>query len=107
MQPSWREGESLLRTPPEHADIADWNTISYAGSNGFALVVTALSWWIVSTNDDEKHSEELSTAIDDVQWVLSGVVKAFGAPSSETGTSLGKRSHASESDTQEELSSKK
>ena len=99
MQPSWREGESLIRNLP---DDADWGMISHAGSNGPALVLMTLSWWIACTKEDEQLSVELSTAIGEVQWVLSQLVKAFGGATSESRVSSCKRSRESHNEEQVE-----
>jgi hypothetical protein len=68
MQPAWRKGESLLRDPPANAD---WDTLKRGGSNGLALVVLTLSWWVNTLDPEQKLCARLLAAIEDLTWVLS------------------------------------
>ena len=87
MQPPWREGELLSRDVP--ADV-DWEPILCGGSNGLALIVMALSWWIHSSNAGSSIDGELHEAISDVHWVLSEIVASLAAQPG------GKRPHGSD-----------
>jgi len=68
MQPTWRKGESLLRNPPAKAN---WDALKRGGSNGFALVVMALLWWVNPLNPGQKRCARLSAVVEDLTWVLS------------------------------------
>jgi hypothetical protein len=91
MQPPWREGELLSRDVP--ADV-DWEPILRGGSNGLALIVMALSWWIHSSNAGSGVDEELHGAISDVHWVLSQIVGFLAIPPGS------KRPHGSDDEDQ-------
>jgi hypothetical protein len=71
MQPTWHEGESLVRTLPTDAD---WEPILHGGSNGLSMVVMALSWWVHAMGLNGQQNLKLSAAINDVKWVLSELV---------------------------------
>jgi hypothetical protein len=90
----------LIRTVP---DDADWGMVQYSGSNGLALAVMALSWWV----DMKQPSVELSAALDDMRWVLTQLVRTLGGPNSETGTSCSKRSRESGGEERRSKRSKK
>jgi hypothetical protein len=68
MQRTWRKGESLLRNPPAKAN---WDTLKCGGSNGLALVVMALAWWVRVLNPGQKHCARLLAVVEDLTWVLS------------------------------------
>ena len=68
MQPAWRNGDAMVKVAP--AD-ADWEPILRGGPNGLAVVVTALSWWVLAIEPDDQNPLELLEAIGDVSWVLS------------------------------------
>ena len=67
---------------PDDGNDNEWETITRTGSNGLVLVIMALSWWVVSEKEKEP-SMGLLTAIDNVKWVLSQMVKANGGPNSD------------------------
>jgi hypothetical protein len=73
IQPSWCGCDSLLRNLPVNAG---WEPIFRCGPNGLALVIMALSWWIHSVKDNEEFSVDLRDAIDDVSWVVLGLIDA-------------------------------
>jgi hypothetical protein len=98
MQPTWRGGESLVKTLPIDAD---WEPILRGGSNGLSMVVMALSWWVHATGQNGQQDLELSVAIDDVKWVLSELAAMLSTVSMDTGK------HPREETTQEEPSSKR
>lgn len=83
MQPSWREGESLVKTLPEDAD---WGIVNRGGSNGLSVVIMGLSWWVAAINGGDGLDAKLLTAISDVTWVLSQLI----AVNPETGTKRGR-----------------
>lgn len=93
MQPAWREGESLVKTVPNDVD---WEPILRGGSNGFSVVVMALSWWIDAVKSNIKDNSDLSMAVEDVKWVLSELVAVLSVASVETG-----KKHPCESTTEE------
>jgi hypothetical protein len=81
MQPSWRK-ESLLRElPPD----ADWTVLKRGGSNGLALVVMTLSWWVRAAG--ENCCAKVSEAIEDLTWVLTHL--ALEGASKSNGKRLG------------------
>ena len=80
IQPEWREGESFVKTVP--AD-ADWTNLRCGGSNGLALVVMALSWWVGATGTPDS---DLTAAIDDVKWVVSELVMTLSSTAAATGS---------------------
>jgi hypothetical protein len=85
MQPSWRGGESLVKTLPEDAD---WEPVNRGGSNGLSVVIMALSWWVAATKNGGDGSDgKLHTAISDMTWVLSQLIAAVNP---ETGTKRGR-----------------
>ena len=43
MQPEWHKGDSLVKTVP--ADV-NWGLLMCGRSNGLAIVIVALSWWV-------------------------------------------------------------
>jgi hypothetical protein len=73
IQPSWCGCDSLLRNLPVNAG---WEPIFRCGPNSLALVIMALSWWIHSVKDNEEFSVDLRDAIDDVSWVVLGLIDA-------------------------------
>ena len=80
MQPEWRKGDPLVKTAP--ADM-DWALLMCGGSNGLALVVMSLSWWVGAVDAPDV---DLSVAIDDVNWVLSELVATLSLTTVETGS---------------------
>ena len=80
MQPEWRKGDPLVKTAP--ADV-DWALLMRGGSNGLALVVMSLSWWVGAVDAPDL---DLSVAIDDVNWVLSELVATLSLTTVETGS---------------------
>jgi len=79
MQPTWREGESVVKIVP--ADV-DWMSLMRGGSNGLSLVVMALSWWVYSMKAPDSG---LLEAIGDVQWVFSQLVATLSSTRTEVG----------------------
>ena len=73
MQLEWCKGDSLVKTVP--ADV-DWGLLMRGGSNGLAIVIVALSWWVNAT---DAPNLDLSSAIDDVNWVLSELVTTLSS----------------------------
>ncbi|KAM6497784.1 hypothetical protein JOM56_005732 [Amanita muscaria] len=76
MQPSWRKGninEPLCCVAPKDAE---WSHLCYGNTNGLAIIVMTLAWWIRAIAPDElgdvKHSP-LFDAFADVGWILSEV----------------------------------
>jgi hypothetical protein len=98
MQPTWCEGESLVRTLPTDAN---WEPILRGGSNGLSMVVMALSWWVHATGSNGQQDLKLSAAINDVKWVLSELVMLLTS-STDTGNK-----HSRGESTQEEPVSKR
>jgi hypothetical protein len=82
MQPSWREGELLVKLLPEDVD---WEPVNRGGSNGLSIVVMALSWWVAAINGNRLDGK-LRTAISDMTWVLSELTAVVNP---ETGTKRG------------------
>jgi hypothetical protein len=99
MQPTWRGGESLVKTLPIDAD---WEPILRGGSNGLSMVLVALSWWVHAMGLNGEQDLKLSMAIEDVKWVLSELVAMLSTVSMNTG-----KKHSREETAQEELVSKR
>ena len=78
MQPEWRKGDPLVKTVP--ADV-NWALLIRGGSNGLALVVMALSWWVGAVDAPDV---DLLAAIDDVNWVLAELVATLSLTTVET-----------------------
>jgi hypothetical protein len=99
MQPTWRGGESLVRTLLTDAN---WELILRGGSNGLFMVVMALSWWVHATGLNSQQNLKLLVAINDVKWVLSELVVMLSTLSMDTGNK-----HSRGESTQEEPVSKR
>ncbi|KAM6501765.1 hypothetical protein JOM56_001742 [Amanita muscaria] len=77
LQPSWRrvdETDNLSQVIPTDAD---WSCLLYGHSNGLAVVVMTLAWWIRAFEPAKfgicEHSR-LVDAISDVGWVFQELV---------------------------------
>jgi hypothetical protein len=99
MQPTWRGGESLVKTLPTEAN---WEPILRGGSNGLSMVVMALSWWVHAMGLNGQQDLELLVAINDVKWALSELVVMLSTASTNT-----RKKHSREETMQEELVSKR
>ncbi|KAF8494880.1 hypothetical protein F5888DRAFT_1616523 [Russula emetica] len=99
MQPTWRGGESLVKTLP--AD-EDWEPILGGGANGLSMVIMALSWWVHAIGWNGQQDLKLSMAINNVKWVLSELVAKLSTASMNAG-----KKHFRDDTIQEELISKR
>ncbi|KIL68673.1 hypothetical protein M378DRAFT_33326, partial [Amanita muscaria Koide BX008] len=76
LQPLWRrvdDSDNLLREIP--AD-AEWSCLLYGDSNGLAIVVMTLAWWLRAIEPAKRGASEhapLFDAIADVSWVLDAL----------------------------------
>ena len=70
-QPQWRDTQNW---PFEKGDIADkdWGDFADGGKDGIYLVVVSLAWWIHARDSSEES--KLDEAIEDVSWVLNGLL---------------------------------
>ena len=76
IQPSWRlsQGKSGLshQFPAVYPD-NPWSSVFCGGGNGLCLVVVALAWWVVALQGNVE-GKDLENAVDDVSWVLDGMI---------------------------------
>ncbi|KAM6492907.1 hypothetical protein JOM56_011041 [Amanita muscaria] len=89
LQPSWRridDTDNLLREIPVDAD---WSCLLYGNSNGLAIVVMTLEWWLRAIEPAKLGASEhtpLFDAIADVGWVLEALATVI--PTVKKGSAL-------------------
>lgn len=72
----------------------DWSFVAKSGPNGFFIFMMTLAWWAKSANTPALLAE-FDSFIEDVNWVLSMVLKVM------PGTS-GKRPHLDDEDDEDQ-----
>ena len=80
IQPPWRGSDrnSLARELPDGE--IDWSATWKGGSNGFYVVLLALSWWFLGVkHNDGRGVSGCEHALDDVAWVLEQMCHSFGS----------------------------
>jgi hypothetical protein len=94
LQPEWRllDDGTLLQEVPDTGE--QWETLRRGGSNGFFMIVLALSWWVEAMGG-KADSTGLSEAIDDVAWVVWCMADMPAMP----GQLIGKHTRDDEPDT--------
>ncbi|EIW84483.1 hypothetical protein CONPUDRAFT_151501 [Coniophora puteana RWD-64-598 SS2] len=79
LQPEWRKllapsGDSSPESPLSRQD-GDWTALDRPGINGFYSVIVALKWWGSEVRGASKDRKWLA-AVDNVQWVMSCVIRS-------------------------------
>ncbi|KAJ7430083.1 hypothetical protein B0H11DRAFT_1765718 [Mycena galericulata] len=71
INPDWRQGEGegeLLKGVE-----GSWGVMECPGQNGFLNILICLKWWGERLDSDSR--EEWERAVDDVNWVLRGMLR--------------------------------
>lgn len=77
MQPAWRVKDDTGRWKKESYG-GDWAPLACPGRNGMLSVIATLSWWGRKI-DDDKETAEWMMMVDDVKWVLDGLIAGLGS----------------------------
>jgi hypothetical protein len=77
LQPRWRDVGNIpgVLTNAHRRGEGSWTELDKPGQNGFLTVISLLSWWGQALRDGNLGMVEWLAAADDVDWVLTQMLK--------------------------------